>query len=47
MFIAVNDAPARATLNGVRRYTHGDHFQKVPGYVTFAPHRFQRLSSPV
>jgi hypothetical protein len=38
MFIAVNDAPARATLDGVVRYTHGDHFQKLPGYVTFAPH---------
>jgi hypothetical protein len=38
MFIEVNDAPARATLDGVLRYTHGDHFQKVPGYVTFAPH---------
>jgi hypothetical protein len=38
MFIVVNDAPARETLDGVLRYTHGDHFQKVPGYVTFAPH---------
>jgi hypothetical protein len=38
MFIVVNDAPARATLDGVLRYTHGDHFQKIPGYVTFAPH---------
>jgi hypothetical protein len=38
MFIVVNDAPARATLDGVLRYTHGDHFQKVLGYVTFAPH---------
>ena len=38
MFIVVNDAPARATLDGVLRYTHGDHFQKLPGYVTFAPH---------
>jgi hypothetical protein len=38
MFIVVNDGPARATLEGVLRYTHGDHFEKVPGYVTFAPH---------
>jgi hypothetical protein len=38
MFIVVNDAPARETLNGVLRYTHSDHFQKLPGYVTFAPH---------
>jgi hypothetical protein len=38
MFIVVNDAPARETLNGVLRYTHGDRFQKLPGYVTFAPH---------
>lgn len=38
MFIVVNDAPARETLDGVIRYTHGDHFQKLPGYVTFAPH---------
>lgn len=38
MFIVVNDAPARATLDGVLRYTHSDRFQKLPGYVTFAPH---------
>jgi len=38
MFIVVNDAPARATLDGILRYTHGDRFQKLPGYVTFAPH---------
>jgi hypothetical protein len=38
MFIVVNDAPARATLDGVLRYTHSDHFLKLPGYVTFAPH---------
>lgn len=38
MFILVNDAPARATLDGVLRYTHADRFQKLPGYVTFAPH---------
>src|SRR5208282_5330311 len=38
MFIVVDDAPARAALDGVIRYTHGDRFQKLPGYVTFAPH---------
>ena len=38
MFIAVNDGTARATLDGVCRYTHSDHFQKLPGYITFAPH---------
>lgn len=38
MFIVVNDAPARATLDGVLRYTHADHFLKLPGYVTFEPH---------
>jgi hypothetical protein len=38
MFLVVNDESARATLDGVVRYTHADHFQKVPGYVTFAPH---------
>jgi hypothetical protein len=38
MFIVVNDESARATLDGVLRYTHGDHFEMLPGYVTFAPH---------
>lgn len=38
MFILVNDAPARATLDTVLRYTHADRFQKLPGFVTFAPH---------
>ncbi len=38
MFMVVNDAPARETLEGVLRYTHGDRFEKLPGYVTFAPH---------
>jgi hypothetical protein len=38
MFIVVNDGPAKATLDEVRRYTHSDRFQKLPGYVTFAPH---------
>jgi hypothetical protein len=38
MFILVNDGPARATLDHVLRYTHSDRFQKLPGYVTFAPH---------
>jgi hypothetical protein len=38
MFIVVNDDSARATLDGVLHYTHGDHFEKLPGYVTFAPH---------
>ncbi len=38
MFISLDDAPARTTLDGVLRYTHGDRFQKLPGYITFAPH---------
>ena len=38
MFLVVSDGPARATLNHVLRYTHADKFQKLPGYVTFAPH---------
>jgi len=38
MFIVVNDRSARDTLDGVLRYTHGDRFQKLPGYITFAPH---------
>ena len=38
MFITVDDAPAQATLDGVLRYTHQDRFQKLPGYITFAPH---------
>lgn len=38
LFLSVNDGTARETLEGVRRYTHADRFQKLPGYVTFAPH---------
>jgi hypothetical protein len=38
MFLVVDDAPARETLDGVLRYTHGDRFPKLGGYVTFAPH---------
>ena len=38
MFLVVSDQDARPTLEGVLRYTHGDHFPKLPGYVTFAPH---------
>ena len=38
MFIEVNDAPVRATLDDVLRYTHADRLQKLPGYITFAPH---------
>ncbi len=38
MFIVVSDAPSKANLESVLSYTHGDRFQKLPGYVTFAPH---------
>jgi hypothetical protein len=38
MFLLVSDQDARPTLDGVLRYTHGDHFPKLPGYITFAPH---------
>jgi hypothetical protein len=38
MFLLVSDEDARATLDGVLRYTHGDRFPKLPGYITFAPH---------
>ena len=38
MFLLVGDQDARAALDGVLRYTHGDRFPKLPGYVTFAPH---------
>ena len=27
-----------ATLDAVLRYTHIDHFPKLPGYITFSPH---------
>jgi hypothetical protein len=38
MFLVVSDQDTRPTLDGVLRYTHVDHFPKLPGYVTFAPH---------
>src|SRR5258708_1073904 len=38
MFLLVSDKDARPTLDGVLRYTHGDHFPKLPGYITFSPH---------
>ena len=38
MFLLVSDEDARATLDGVLRYTHGDRFPKQPGYITFEPH---------
>jgi hypothetical protein len=38
MFLSVSDGDARHTLDGVLRYTHSDHFPRLPGYVTFSPH---------
>lgn len=38
MFLSVDDGRAQAVLESVLRYTHRDHFPKLPGYVTFAPH---------
>ena len=38
MFLLVSDEDARAALDGVLRYTHGDRFPKLPGYITFEPH---------
>ncbi len=38
MFISLDDRDARPVLDDVRRYTHEDQFQKLPGYITFAPH---------
>ncbi|MDQ2901128.1 MAG: hypothetical protein M3Y07_15215 [Acidobacteriota bacterium] len=38
MFISVDDRQPRETLDAVLRYTHGDHFPKLAGYKTFAPH---------
>ncbi|MGO9262648.1 MAG: hypothetical protein ACLQU1_41165 [Bryobacteraceae bacterium] len=38
MFLLVGDRDARPALEGVLRYTHGDRFPKLPGYVTFEPH---------
>jgi hypothetical protein len=38
MFILLDDREARPLLEDVQRYTHQDRFQKLPGYVTFAPH---------
>jgi hypothetical protein len=38
MFISLDDREAGPVLDDVLRYTHGDRFQKLPGYITFAPH---------
>ena len=38
MFLSLDDRDARPVLDDVLRYTHQDHFPKLPGYVTFAPH---------
>lgn len=38
MFLLVADRDARSALDDVLRYTHGDRFPKLPGYITFAPH---------
>lgn len=38
MFILLGSSDAATSLKKVIRYTHGDHFQHIPGYVTFAPH---------
>ena len=38
LFILVDDGRAHSTLDYVARYTHADKFEKLPGYITFAPH---------
>jgi len=38
MFISLDDRDTRPVLNDVLKYTRSDHFLKLPGYVTFAPH---------
>jgi hypothetical protein len=38
MFLLVSDQDMRQTLDHVLRYTHRDHFQKVPGYITVSGH---------
>lgn len=38
IFFQLGSRDAATTLKHVARYTRGDHFEHVPGYVTFAPH---------
>ena len=38
MFILLDDRDAHALLENVQRYTRQDHFPRLPGYITFAPH---------
>ena len=38
LFLFLGDEDTRPTLDSVLRYTHRDHFPKLPGHVTFAPH---------
>jgi hypothetical protein len=38
MFLLVSDQDMRHALDGVLRYTHGDHFPKLPGYITAESH---------
>jgi hypothetical protein len=45
MFISLDDRGAQPLLEDVLRYTHRDRFQKLPGYVTFAPHWHEAYTS--
>ncbi len=38
LFLLVDDGDSKAALDGVLRYTHRDHFPRVDGFQTFAPH---------
>jgi hypothetical protein len=38
VFYLLTRGDARQALDAVARYTHGDRFQKLPGYLTFTSH---------
>ncbi len=38
LFILVDDRDSKSALADVLRYTHADHFPRLEGYRTFAPH---------
>lgn len=45
MFISLDDRGTQPVIEDILRYTHQDHFPKLPGYVTFASHWHEAYTS--
>ncbi len=37
-FMLISKADVESTLERVKKYTHGDRYKEIPGYITFANH---------